>query len=109
MTCPSWVALHGMAHSFTGLYKALGHNKAVIYEGVKDSWESENSPSESTPGLGSKKKKKTQRQTRSDCTVRKESVIQLKNIEYRTGRERLREAWKVGRSRKEERQLMQEL
>ena len=59
MTCPSWVALHGMAHSFTGLYKALGHNKAVIYEGVKDSWESENSPSESTPGLGSKKKKNT--------------------------------------------------
>ena len=61
------------------------------------------------PRVRVKKKKKTQRQTRSDCTVRKESVIQLKNIEYRTGRERLREAWKVGRSRKEERQLMQEL
>ena len=51
MTCPSWVALHGMVHSFIELYKPLGHDKAVIYEGVKDSWESENSPSESTPGL----------------------------------------------------------
>ena len=77
-----------MAHSFTGLYKALGKYPRVRVK---------------------KKKTHTQRQTRSDCTVRKESVIQLKNIEYRTGRERLREAWKVGRSRKEERQLMQEL
>ena len=32
MTCPSWVALHGMAHSFTELHKPLCH-KAVIHEG----------------------------------------------------------------------------
>ena len=25
MTCPSWVALHGMAHSFTELDKAVVH------------------------------------------------------------------------------------
>ncbi|KAF7247156.1 Craniofacial development protein 2 [Varanus komodoensis] len=33
MTCPSWVALHGMAHSFIELHKPLRHNKAVIHEG----------------------------------------------------------------------------
>ena len=32
-TCPSWVALHGMAHSFTELHKPLCHDKAVIHEG----------------------------------------------------------------------------
>ena len=33
MICPSWVALHDMAHSFTESYKLLHHNKAVIHEG----------------------------------------------------------------------------
>ena len=33
MSCPSWVALHGMAHSFLELCKTLHHNKAVIHEG----------------------------------------------------------------------------
>ena len=33
VTCPSWVALCSMAHSFTELYKPLLHNKAVIHEG----------------------------------------------------------------------------
>ena len=33
MTCLSWVALHGMAHSFTELNKPLHHDKAVIHEG----------------------------------------------------------------------------
>ena len=33
MTHPSWVALHGMAHSFTELCKPLCHNKALIHEG----------------------------------------------------------------------------
>ena len=33
MTCPSWVALHGMAHSFINLCKPLYHDKAVIHEG----------------------------------------------------------------------------
>ena len=33
MTCLSWVALHGMAHSFIELYKSLLHDKAVIHEG----------------------------------------------------------------------------
>ena len=32
MICSSWVALNGMAHSFTELYKLLHHDKAVIYE-----------------------------------------------------------------------------
>ena len=32
--CPSWVALHGMAHSVTELCKPLCHDKAVIHEGV---------------------------------------------------------------------------
>ena len=32
MTCPSWVALHGMAHSFIELSKSLSHGKAVIHE-----------------------------------------------------------------------------
>ena len=29
----SWVALHGMAHSFIEVCKPLHHNKAVIHEG----------------------------------------------------------------------------
>ena len=33
MTCLSWVALHGMAHSFIELCKPLCHDKAVIHEG----------------------------------------------------------------------------
>ena len=33
MTCPSWVALHSMAHSFTELHRPLRHNKAMIHEG----------------------------------------------------------------------------
>ena len=33
MTHLSWVALHGMAHSFIELHKPLHHNKAVICEG----------------------------------------------------------------------------
>ena len=32
MTHLSWVALHGMAHSFIELCKPLSHNKAVIHE-----------------------------------------------------------------------------
>ena len=36
MTHPSWVALHGMAHSFIELHKPLRHDKAMIYEGVTD-------------------------------------------------------------------------
>ena len=31
MTCPSWVALHGIAHGFIELCKPLHHNKAVIH------------------------------------------------------------------------------
>ena len=34
MTCPSWVALHGMAHSFTKLHMPLHRDKAVIHEGA---------------------------------------------------------------------------
>ena len=30
VTCPSWVALHGMAHSFIELSKPLYHDEAVI-------------------------------------------------------------------------------
>ena len=37
MTRPSWVALHGMAHSFIELRKPLRHDKAVIHEGVTTS------------------------------------------------------------------------
>ena len=33
MTSPSWVALPGMAHSFTELCKAFHHDKAVVHEG----------------------------------------------------------------------------
>ena len=33
MARPSWVALHGMAHSFIELRKPLHHDKAVIREG----------------------------------------------------------------------------
>ena len=32
MTCPSWVALHGMAHSFIELHKPLPCEKATTYE-----------------------------------------------------------------------------
>ena len=32
MTRPSWVALHGMAHSFIELHKPLCHGKAMIHE-----------------------------------------------------------------------------
>ena len=40
MTCPSWVTLHGMAHSFIELCKPLLHHKAVIHERVTNliSW-----------------------------------------------------------------------
>ena len=31
-TCPSWVAPHGVAHSFIELCKSLHHGKAVIHE-----------------------------------------------------------------------------
>ena len=34
-TCPSWVALHGVAHSFIELCKSLHHGKAVIHEGAE--------------------------------------------------------------------------
>ena len=34
MTYLSWVALHGMAHSFIELHKPLRHDKAVIHEGA---------------------------------------------------------------------------
>ena len=30
MTCPSWMALHGMAHSFTELDKAVVHMISLI-------------------------------------------------------------------------------
>ena len=33
MTCPSWVALPGTAHSFIELHKPLCPDKAVIHEG----------------------------------------------------------------------------
>ena len=33
MTCLSWVALHGMVHSFIELCKPICHDKAVIHEG----------------------------------------------------------------------------
>ena len=32
--CLSWVALHGVAHSFTELHKSHRHDKAVIHEGA---------------------------------------------------------------------------
>ena len=35
LTCLPWVAVHGMAHNFTELHKALYHGKAVIHEGAK--------------------------------------------------------------------------
>ena len=31
MTCPSWVALHGMAHSFIELDKAVVHVISLIF------------------------------------------------------------------------------
>ena len=31
MTCPSWVALHGMAHSFTELDKAVVHVIRLVF------------------------------------------------------------------------------
>ena len=33
VTCLSWMALPGMAHSFIELHKPLHHNKAMIHEG----------------------------------------------------------------------------
>ena len=33
VTRPSWVALHGMAHSFIELCKHFHHDKVVIHEG----------------------------------------------------------------------------
>jgi len=33
MTHLSWVALHGMAHSFTELHKSFPQDKVVIHEG----------------------------------------------------------------------------
>ena len=38
MTCPYWVALHGMTHSFIDFCKPLRHNKAVIHEGHHRRW-----------------------------------------------------------------------
>jgi len=35
MTRPPWVALRGMAHTFTALYKPVRHNKALIHEEEK--------------------------------------------------------------------------
>ena len=35
MTCPSWVTLRGMVHSFTELHKPLHHDKSVIHEGIR--------------------------------------------------------------------------
>ena len=35
MTHPSWVALHGMAHSSIELYKPLCQDKTVICEGAR--------------------------------------------------------------------------
>lgn len=32
VTCPSWVALHGITHSFLQLRKLFQHDKAVIHE-----------------------------------------------------------------------------
>ena len=34
MTCPSWVVLHGMTHTFIELHKFLHHDKAMIHEGI---------------------------------------------------------------------------
>ena len=34
LTHPSWVALHGMAHSGIELCKSLCHDKAMIHEGA---------------------------------------------------------------------------
>ena len=34
ISCLSWVALHGMAHSVIELCKPLHHDKAVIQEGM---------------------------------------------------------------------------
>ena len=36
MTYLSWVALHGMTHSFTELHKPPCHNKTVIHEGYTE-------------------------------------------------------------------------
>ena len=36
MACPSWVTLHGMAHSFIKLHRPLHLNKAVIHEEEKN-------------------------------------------------------------------------
>ena len=37
LTHLSWVALHGMAHSFIQLHMALHHNKAVVHEEIHHS------------------------------------------------------------------------
>ena len=34
MICPSRVALHSMAHSFTEVHKPTHHDKAVTHEGL---------------------------------------------------------------------------
>ena len=34
ITCPSWVARHGIAHSFIELCKSLSHSKTVLREGT---------------------------------------------------------------------------
>ena len=33
MTCPSWMALQSMPHTFSELHEPLLHDKAVIHEG----------------------------------------------------------------------------
>ena len=33
-TCPSWVSLNSMAHSFIGLRKTFHHDNAVIFKGL---------------------------------------------------------------------------
>ena len=35
MTCLSWVALHGMAHSFIELCRPLCHDREVTHEGIR--------------------------------------------------------------------------
>ena len=50
MTCPSWVALHGTAHSFIELHKSLHYDKDVIHEwGWRDRKSQYSSPKEKSP------------------------------------------------------------
>ena len=35
MTCLSWVALHGMAHSFIELCKPLCHDREMVHKGIR--------------------------------------------------------------------------